>query len=79
MIVGCYDLQLYCDGIGCQTMNTATSPPYLIDEAAHDEFTGRTEADCLRQAKQHGWTFYRRRQACRCGRCTRLGNKMRIE
>lgn len=78
MIVGCYDLQLYCDGIGCQTLIGCVTPSYFVDEAARGEFTGRTEADCLRQAKAAGWTLYRRRVACRCARCTKLGNKTRL-
>jgi hypothetical protein len=48
MIVGCYDMQLYCD-------NTEAHQGYGENEPA--EFTGETAAGCRRQARKAGWRF----------------------
>lgn len=49
MIVGCYDLALYCDDPG---------------EHGYDkhmrEFTGRTEAEGIRAARKAGWMVRKR-------------------
>ena len=61
MIVGCYDMHLYCDA--------GNPEPGMVDDGksyenrAHGfeegfgEFTGHTEAECKRWARRAGWKF----------------------
>lgn len=42
MTAGCYTLDVYCDDEDCRNKT---------------QFTGRTEAACLRYAKQAGWSI----------------------
>lgn len=62
MIVGGYDLHLYCDtgNDAPDTVNPATVPHlhgYL--GGGQSEYAGHNEADCKRQAKKAGWHFAR--------------------
>lgn len=56
MIVGCYSVDLYCDGREggidpvCRVGYGYAGPPV---------YTGETEGECLRQARRDGWTFTR--------------------
>lgn len=52
MIVGCYSLQLYCNHQEAGQCGSCTAWP--------GEFTGRTESDCLRQARLAGWLIRKR-------------------
>lgn len=49
MIVGCYLLHLYCDNPDCSTSG---------------EFTGTTEAEAKKEARQAGWCFIFNRVYC---------------
>lgn len=73
MIVGCYSMHLYCDTgndePGMPGDNGNPTPHDYRDEG-NAEFTGRTEADCIRQAKALGWRFTRNKRAI-CPRCNR--------
>ena len=54
MLIGCYTVHLYCDG--CERNHDFRGP---------DEYTGRTEASCIRQAKRAVC-----REGCElCGQC----------
>jgi hypothetical protein len=75
MIVGCYDMHLYCDGEGCKTWSKYVEA--FLDQVAEGEYSGRTAADCIRQAKKHGWRFNMRGQ-CKCKRCVGVGNKYKV-
>lgn len=60
MIVGGYELHLYCDC--CKKYER------LHKHGPHpDVFAGQTRAGCMRQARQDGWTF--RKGKCRCSEC----------
>ncbi len=50
MIVGCYSMDLYCDG---------PHEPWEISCKFPDKYTGRTLASCRRQAVRDGWRFSR--------------------
>ena len=52
MIVGCYSLDLYCDG-----PEASACSPLRSNQPA--QFTGQTERDCLRTARRVGWRFTR--------------------
>jgi hypothetical protein len=68
-VVGCYDLNLYCDfgggiyGENCPNKGF-TSPQF--------ECTGRNERECLRQAREFGWTFRDDNTKAICPKCSRL-------
>lgn len=52
-LVGCYSLDLYCDGpLRSSHPDTDLSMPH--------QFTGRTEAECIRAARAKGWQINRR-------------------
>jgi hypothetical protein len=63
MIVGCYSVDLYCD---YENMNHFwhSCPP---------QFTGETEAECLRDARRCGWRFSRgkRPRLAKCPECVK--------
>jgi hypothetical protein len=48
MIVGCYVLDLYCDGCDRNTHTGLTLP---------DQFTSETGNACRREAIRRGWVF----------------------
>jgi hypothetical protein len=50
VIVGCYTVDLYCDGCNLGYGHRRGS-----------QYTGQTEAECLRQARRDGWLFTRDR------------------
>ncbi len=52
MIVGCYTLELYCDAPDC---------PWRPHQ-----FTGRTEAECIRAAKSVGWRLDKKKGIAKC-------------
>lgn len=54
-VIGCYTLDLYCDTGG--DPYGGTCPQHRPGVQRLVQFTGRTEADCLKQARRRGWTF----------------------
>lgn len=54
--VGCYSLDLYCDG--------PAHPSYPTDPA---NYTGRTYSECARYARRDGWVIDKRREGRECG------------
>lgn len=60
MIVGCYSVDLYCDN-----SSTGIDVGYVGDclyrTRETPQFTGETEAACLRAAKRVGWKIVRNR------------------
>jgi hypothetical protein len=58
MIVGCYDLNLYCDV--CRP--TGGGLPMA-------EYTGYDRAECYRDARKDGWIISNRKQTCTCPDC----------
>lgn len=67
MIVGCYTLHLYCDFErdgkhgGVET--------YKIGWPA--EFTGKTESECLKEARKAGWRIFKAEGKAKCPRCVK--------
>lgn len=61
MIVGCYSLHLYCDTGNAKPGMTGDggNSPHGFDNPGFGEFTGPTEGDCKRQARNQGWRFGR--------------------
>lgn len=51
MIVGCYDMHLYCDGGGDSYGANCPHTQGVL------ELTGKNERECLKQARDLGWTF----------------------
>lgn len=51
-IVGCYSIHLYCD-----------HPSHVWWECRHngDEYGGKDEATCLREARRAGWKIVKRK------------------
>jgi hypothetical protein len=64
MIVGCYDLHLYCDGIGCE------NGPF--SERAQLEGTHEFGASARRAARKRGWRLLRSGH-CLCPKCVASG------
>lgn len=67
MIVGCYDMHLYCDF------------PDDAWEHRHREpatFQGRTFSGAQREAKRKGWHFNRDGERVICPSCIKAGRKL---
>jgi hypothetical protein len=62
MIVGCYTLDLYCD---------KNNPDHDYFEFPH-QFTGRSLASCIRQAKSKGWSVGKEKAIC--PKCKKITN-----
>lgn len=65
MIVGCYSMDLYCDTNHSQG---ASSREYGL--AQRDQYTGRTEGACKKEARKDGWLF-RRNGKVYCPACVK--------
>jgi hypothetical protein len=62
MMVGCYTLDLYCDNSSDDFHeDRARGHPY---GAFPKQYTGRTEARCIRAARRDGWLISRKRVIC---------------
>ncbi len=72
MIVGCYSMDLYCENA------EASSTVCRVGWGYHGPpvYTGRTEAECIRQARGDGWliTNDRPRKAY-CPKCAKTRRK----
>ncbi len=72
MIVGCYSMDLYCDTAQedrskCRVGWEYNGPPV---------YTGRTESECLREARKDGWLFTRDRpRKAYCPKCAKERRK----
>jgi len=67
MIVGCYTMDLYCD-----------DPEHIAIYGQQPQWTGRDLAECKREAKRDGWTFFTPRgdpPQCRCPVCSKRKGK----
>lgn len=58
-------MDLYCDTPECPTGNTTYN---------RVTYTGRTESQCLREAKEQGWKFTKERKSY-CPKCNRKGGR----
>lgn len=57
MIAGCYALDLYCRHQEAKFDNTHKLPGNLQWMSFPAQFTGQTEGECKKQARQRGWVF----------------------
>ena len=73
MIVGCYDMHLYCRH-DRPVSYVQEYQPVPLGHHRHGEFphqfTGRTDADCRRKARASGWVFSN--GDATCPRCAKL-------
>ena len=60
MIVGCYSMHLYCEQEQCPA-NGALRGVYTPTE-----FSGRTRAECTREARRDGWLVNHKANKCWC-------------
>jgi hypothetical protein len=73
MIVGCYTLDLYCDGdpecpkSRCIKGSTQNYPPA--------QYTAENGADCRRQARRDGWILNMKEGTTVCRACALKGFK----
>ena len=66
MEVSCYSMHLYCDN----NVSERSDGIHEFREFPH-MYTGRTNAECKRDAKRDGWKF--RKDGIRiCPKCTKL-------
>lgn len=67
-IVGCYSLDLYCDGEpDCQNgscLHTGGSP---------GQYSAETGSECRRQAREDGWILNLQEQTAVCPKCAKKG------
>lgn len=62
-VVGCYDLHLYCDGLGCDRGR--------FKQRAELELTDELGSACRKRAAKLGWRFLRggHKGLCLCPSC----------
>lgn len=74
MIIGGYELHLYCDTGNDKpdTVNSATIPHIHNYDGGFEQFVGVDKADCNRRAKRRGWRFARDGRVY-CPRCSKGG------
>jgi hypothetical protein len=64
MIVGCYSMDLYCDGSPCVTTR-----------AYQNQFTGETASECRKEARRIGWRFDLTARKAYCPACNRSNDR----
>lgn len=67
MIVGCYDLHLYCDGVGCTNGK--------FGQRAEFEYTHEHGSSARRAARERGWSL-KRSGHCLCPKCDLRGARI---
>ncbi len=55
--VGCYSIDLYCDHSDHDRATGMTSTRYALNQ-----YTGRTEGGCFRDARRDGWLISKKRE-----------------
>lgn len=70
-IVGCYDLHLYCDGIGCAVG--------MFRERAEFEANDESGSACRAAARKRGWRLDLKAQTALCPACVKSGNKVEVD
>ena len=72
MIVGCYTLDLYCDG-DPECKYSMTNSPGCRNMSA--QFTAETGSECRRLAREDGWILNLQEQTTVCPKCAKKGLK----
>lgn len=74
MIVGGYDLHLYCAngtmGDSSRPSSCVVRETYSWEDGSH-QFAGPDKRDCMKQARAAGWRF--RKGDCVCPACWKRG------
>lgn len=70
MIVGGYDLHLYCDVDSADGMPSKSHHGY---KEGAGQFYGETRADAMRSARQSGWAI--RHGKATCPKCRKAGRR----
>lgn len=73
MIVGCYSLDLYC----ARGPNNGKNAAPTCKGLNPGQFTGRTEAECKREARSKGWRFLIVKGDVVCPWCARASARPR--
>jgi hypothetical protein len=72
MIVGCYSLHLYCDGLpNCKNRNCR--PGAGGDSVPPAEYSGQTRGECSAKARRQGWRLNPRTDTALCPACAKAG------
>jgi hypothetical protein len=74
MIVGGYDLHLYCDTGNTKPDCANMVEPHTYDYQGSTEIAGHNERDAMKQAREHGWTF-KAGGFVYCPRCSKARKK----
>lgn len=69
MIIGCYDLHLYCDFSDEEYKHRGSG---AYPGPARGEFTGETASEARQQARRAGWLIDIRNERALCPYCRRL-------
>lgn len=72
MIIGCYTLDLYCDG-DPECKYSMTNSPGCRNMSA--QFTAETGSECRRLAREEGWILNLQEQTTVCPSCAKKGLK----
>lgn len=71
MIVGCYSMDLYCDGATCRGRRLPVQGEAKYDgERVRDQFTGPNLAYASRVARQAGWKLDHKGSRAWCPHCS---------
>lgn len=70
MIVSCYDMVLYCDGVKCTAGEFERYP-------RETEITEETFGGCAKIARARGWKLFRKTQQCLCPVCVKNKNQLK--
>ena len=68
MIVGGFELHLYCDN---------DKHIYLGNEPA--QFVGETRDECYREAREKGWKILHKKRAAYCPKCAKTVEVTRVK
>jgi len=72
-VIGCYTMDLYCDRDGDPYGSACRHRRADYTGGAQAQYTGDTEAWCIRHARADGWKFNRSRTAAICPECAKEG------
>lgn len=74
MIVGCYTLDLYCDGASdCRNRKAQYDGSESMRPPAR--YIGETGSECRTQARKDGWLLNLKYQTAICRKCAKAGLK----
>ena len=60
MIVGCYNMDLYCDGVG----------PHRYNQFS-EQYVGNSKKEVYKEARHRGWMLLEKSQQAFCPKCSK--------